>query len=257
MNKKLISLFAACSMVATVSVGLVQTAYAAEPTIRIEVADGETDEQKVLNFYYVTADGPEGVNSIQGNLTFDNDAVTIDSINVTIPNDNNQINKDSGLIMFTAYEGTKSDDGSFATVNVTVPTDVDIKATFTLEVFEDTDYTDYTEDIVAVNATIPKKAAPAPAREFSANKDEAASFSTDDGYDANMVAAKYTLTIENGSYDLADAAYNGNTSEAITAADGSAVASTVITGAPTAEAVVFVVINGTADLAELDNVVFE
>jgi len=256
MNKKLISLFAACSMVATVSVGLVQTAYAAEPNVRIEVTDGATDTQKVLTFYY---EGAEGMNSLQGELSFEGGDVTIDALTVTINAKYKGADKDSAVLYFAEEEdgGASSEDGSFATATITVPGDVDITANFEVQAFENADFEDFTDDIGTVSVTIPKKADPTPAREFSATKGDTASFSTDDGYDANMVAAQYTLTIENGSYDLADAKYNGASSKGITAADGSAVASTVITGAPSAEAIVFVVIEGTSDLAELDNVVFE
>ena len=161
MNKKLISLFAACSMVATVSVGLVQTAYAAEPNVRIEVTDGATDTQKVLTFYY---EGAEGMNSLQGELSFEGGEVTIDALTVTINAKYTGADKDSAVLYFAEEEdgGASSEDGSFATATITVPGDVDITANFEVQAFENADFEDYTDDIGTVSVVIPKKAAEEP-----------------------------------------------------------------------------------------------
>ena len=164
MKKRILALFAACSMITTAAAGLVQTAYAAgEPNIRIEVADGDTDTQKVLTFFYDVADGVDGVNTIQGKLSFDNSGVTINSINVTIDTPSSDFivnnNPSTGLISFTHAYGTSSADGSFAIVNITVPEGADdITASFALETFEDTEYDEHAGNIGTVTATIPKKA---------------------------------------------------------------------------------------------------
>ena len=165
MKKRILALFAACSMITTAVAGLVQTAYAAgEPNIRIEVADGDTDTQKVLTFFYDVADGVDGVNTIQGKLSFDNSDVAINSINVTIDTPSSDFivnnNPSTGLISFTHAYGTSSADGSFAIVNITVPEGADdITASFALETFEDTEYDEHAGNIGTVTATIPKKAA--------------------------------------------------------------------------------------------------
>lgn len=156
MKKKFIALFAACSMITTAVAGLVQTAYADDDPIRIEVSDGATDTEKVLTFYY----GPEdGVNMIEGYLTLNNGA-TIDSaaITISIPAGmGDQVAKtDDGHIMCLTYadDPLTSADKSFATATITVPGDVDVTASFSFEMFDsvDNDFSD------TVNVTIPKKA---------------------------------------------------------------------------------------------------
>jgi hypothetical protein len=254
MKKKLIAIFAACTMITTAFAGM--TAYAAGPdgqNVRIEVSDGATDEQKVLTFYY---EGAELMNAIQGTLSFEGGEVTINSINVTIANDATQNDTGTGIFFFTSNDGTSSADGSFATVNITVPTDADITANFELEVWEDVNFDDYTSDIGTVSVVIPKKAAPEPEVEVTKTVENSAAFTVAEGYDNDMVVGKVTVTIK-GSYDLKDATYNQNKGT-VTDAEGNAVDSTVITGGSEGtDVLVFVVINGVDDVAELDNVVFE
>lgn len=154
MKKKLISLIAASSMIATASLGLVQTAYAADPNVRIEVADGADATKKVLTFYY---EGADLMNAIQGTLSFNDAEVTIDSITVTIANDSTQNDVGTGIFFFTSNDGTSSSDGSFATVNITIPENKDITASFELEVWENSDFEDYASDIGTVTAVVSQK----------------------------------------------------------------------------------------------------
>lgn len=155
MKKKVLALFAVCSMITTVSAGVVQTAYAADPTVRIDVSDGASDTQKILTFYY---EGVDELLDIQGTLTFSGGAVSIDSYTITIDCDNSQANKNTGVLYFTSDYGTSSNDGSFATATITVPGDVDITANFAVKDFEDTNWDNYGSDIGTVSVTIPKKA---------------------------------------------------------------------------------------------------
>ena len=258
MKKKLIALFAACSMIATASVGLVQTVYADGVSVRIDVTDGATDEQKVLNFYY---EGVNGLASLMANLTFSGGAVTIDSYDITVPIDDGTANKTDGSIWLSnandSTHGASSDDGKFATATVTVPTDVDITVSFAVTEFYDGDYwDDYTAEVGTVTATIPKKAAPEPEVEVTKTVEDSAAFTVAEGYDNDMVVGKVTVTIK-GSYDLKNATYNQQTGT-VTDAEGNAVDNTVITGgAAGTDVLVFVVINGATDVAELNNVVFE
>ena len=67
------------------------------------------------------------------------------------------------------------------------------------------------------------------------------------------VVGKINLTVD-GSINLADATYGGNKAQAITDMNDQDLADTVITDA---DVLLFVVINGTTDVAELDKVVFE
>jgi len=161
MKKKLITLFVACAMVATASVGLVQTAYAAEPNVRIEVADGATDTQKVLTFYY---EGFENMNAIQGELSFAGGEVTIESATLTIVAHYGSADKESGVIWFAEDEdgGTSTEDRSFATATITVPDDADITVNFEVQAFENSDFETFEEEIGTVSVTIPKKAAEEP-----------------------------------------------------------------------------------------------
>lgn len=160
MKKKLITLLAACSMIATASVGLVQTAYADGITVRMEVSDGATDDQKILTFYY---DGADSTYMLEGYLSFDNDNVTIDSSEITIavPAGNGDKNADTttGQLMYTTYldDPLTSADKSFARATITVPTDVDVTASFRVEVMSDGEWN--MPDPFTVTATIPKKAA--------------------------------------------------------------------------------------------------
>ena len=255
MKKKLIALFAACSMITAVSAGLIQTAYAADPNVRIEVSDGETDTQKILTFYY---EGFDAMNAVQGTLSFEGGEVTIDSAALTIEAHYGAADKDSGVIYFAEDEdgGTSSADGSFATATITVPGDVDITVNFEVEAFENSDFDTFEDQIGTVSVVIPKKAAPEPEVEVTKAVEDSAAFTVAEGYDNDMVVGKVTVTIK-GSYDLKNATYNQNKGT-VTDAEGNAVDNTVITGgAAGTDVLVFVVINGATDVAELDNVVFE
>lgn len=154
MKKKLISLIAASSMIATASLGLVQTAYAADAGVSIGVADGSSETQKVLTFYY---EGVSAMVALGGTLTLSDG--TIDSVQITIPNDNPQADKNTGFIGFASFqdEGTSSADGSFATATITVPTDKDVTVTYTPNAFTDVDWNDY--DVAPASVVIQKKAA--------------------------------------------------------------------------------------------------
>lgn len=158
MKKKLLAMFAACSMITALSAGVVQVAYATDANVRIEVADGDTDTQKILTFYY---EGVEAVNALQGTLSFTGGTVTIDSANITIPGVYPGVNKNTGIIGFSSLTGGDSSaDGSFATATITVPIDVDITANYEVTAFEDSNYDQYV--IGTVSVTIPKKSAPIP-----------------------------------------------------------------------------------------------
>ena len=167
MKKKLIALFAACSMIVTAAAGLVQTAYAAEPGLKIEVADGATDTQKVLTFYY---EGINGFSYFDGVLSFDNNDVVIDSAEVTLSfatgmgDTASEISADKKTVQlgFSYYDdgGVSSEDGSFATVTITVPEGEDVTANYACDGYADEAWNMF--DATTVSVTIPKKAAPIP-----------------------------------------------------------------------------------------------
>ena len=164
MKKKLIALFAACSMIVTAAAGLVQTAYAAEPGLKIEVADGATDTQKVLTFYY---EGINGFSYFDGVLSFDNNDVVIDSAEVTLSfatgmgDTASEISADKKTVQlgFSYYDdgGVSSEDGSFATVTITVPEGEDVTANYACDGYADEVWNMF--DATTVSVTIPKKAA--------------------------------------------------------------------------------------------------
>lgn len=165
MKKKLITLFAACSMITTAGAGLVQTAYAADAAIRVEVADGESENQKVLTYYY---ENIEGIMDAQ--FYFDiEEGVTIDAVAITVSGQDNDagIEFDDVIQLQYAYyilsDGGKkiaSEDGSFITATITVPEDKDITAILTIDSFRDSAGTNC--DIDPVEVVIPKKSAPTP-----------------------------------------------------------------------------------------------
>jgi hypothetical protein len=155
MKKKLLALFAACSMITTVSAGLVQTAYAADPNVRIEVADGSSDSEKILRLYYEGIE--EDVLDMEGKLSFTGGAVTIKNYTRTI-GDSGSVNKTTGKILWASDDGVSYTDGYFATATITIPTDVDITVKFQVQVLEDANYYDYADDIGTVSTVIPKKA---------------------------------------------------------------------------------------------------
>lgn len=161
---------------------------------------------------------------------------------------------------------TLNADGLILTITFTLKENISEDVTITLNdecIVDDLEY--YAEDLetdpsyvtLGFNDVVIKAPAPPAQREFNADLAGSQAFSTVDNYDKDMVVGQYTLTIKNGSYDLANAKYNNNASKAITDAEGNAVASTIITGDPEASAIVFVVLEGTDDVADLDNVVFE
>ena len=199
------------------------------------------------------------MNSLQGTLTFTGGTVTIDSAAIKIAAKYTGADKDSAVFYFAEEEdgGASSADGSFATATITIPENTDITAFFELEAYENSDFEDLTPYIGTISAVVSTKSNPPAQREFNADLAGSQAFSTVDNYDKDMVVGQYTLTIKNGSYDLANAKYNNNASKAVTDAEGNAVASTIITGDPEASAIVFVVLEGTDDVADLDNVVFE
>lgn len=172
MNKKFISLFAACSMITTVVAGLVQTAYADDVGVSVVVSEGSSANEKVLTFKY---EGVESLTSIQGyfdlwddddnNLVDDIGSVTVDSFVLTVV-DAQYKEADPELRSFYATESRNnrtisSDDHSFATATITVPGDIDIKLEFVVQKFKDGLGVSYSVDPVYV--TIPKKSAPIPA----------------------------------------------------------------------------------------------
>ena len=260
MKKKLIALFAACSMIATASVGLVQTAYADDaPNLSIVVTDGATDNEKVLTFYYDC----EGTFTFQGTLSFAGGDVTIDSVEVPLTYPSGMGDKAQEIAddkktanIGLAYYGDDpltTADKSFAIANVTVPGDVDITANFEVEFFTDENW-GYYDGIGTITATIPAKASePETPATVDASVEESKAFVDKNDETKCAVVGKINLTVD-GSINLADATYGGNKAQAITDMNDQDLADTVITDA---DIILFVVINGTTDVAELSNVVFE
>jgi len=165
MNKKIVALFAAFSMIATASVGLVQTAYAADASIRVEVADGAAENEKVLTYYYENIDG---IMDAQFYLDVV-EGVTINGVTITVSGQDNDCGvefDDETQLPYAYYilsNGGKkiaSDDGAFLTATITVPGDKDVTVTLTPDAFRDDAGTNY--DIAPVEVTIPKKSAPIP-----------------------------------------------------------------------------------------------
>lgn len=164
MKKKLLALFAACSMITTAAAGLVQTAYAADPNVRIEYTDGDTDTQKILNFYY---EGVDALTAFGGTYSFSSNDVTVDSGSVTLTYNLGikEFDTENCYISFSTFDdgGSSSADGLFATATITVPSDVDVTVELEVDSFTDAEEDDYEDEIGTVSVVIPKKSAPIPA----------------------------------------------------------------------------------------------
>jgi hypothetical protein len=243
MKKKLIALFAACSMITTAVAGLVQTAYADGANVRIEVSDGTSDTEKVLTFYY---EGVDGVNTIEGTLTFTGGDVTINSGTITIANDMGEVVPDEGYVGFTSFDGTSSVDGSFATVTVTVPGDADITVAYALEGFEDIDFETYEDEIGTVYATIPANSSdPVPAAVSAVQKQDSVN---GEGIYAEQTADVYAVELAAND-------------DVVTGVDvvfdpdhkGTLMFDTEITGGSVVFAVILANVSGVASLPSLDD----
>ena len=102
---------------------------------------------------------------------------------------------------------------------------------------------------IKVSYTVPLK--------VEASVEEKDAFTVAGGYDNDMVVGMLHVTVKNGTYDLKDAKYN-QTQGTVTDTDGNTPAKTEITGdANGTSVVVFAVLKGVDDVAELNNVVFE
>ena len=274
MKKKLLALFAACSVITTAAAGLVQTAYATEPGVRIGVADGTTDTQKIITLYY---EGVDAMISITGQLTFTGGTVTINKLSVTIPNDSAQADKNNGSLYFSSYEdeGTSTDDGAFAQAVVTVPGDVDITASFEIKdfteySFEAEDWVEYGNTLGTVSTVIPKKEAPTeaptaapteapteaptaaptevPQPVVAKSVEKANAFTKDGGYDDDVVVGTIQLDVTGAAIDLTKATYKGNKptkvdGENVTTFQGSALITVIINGETSTDALNQVVFN--------------
>jgi hypothetical protein len=198
MKKKLIALFAACSMITTAVAGLVQTAYADGAPISVVVSDGATDTEKVLTIYY----NCDGIATFEGYLTFDNPGASVKSTNFTMAYSAGMGDRNSAVfnragdphdgqyqIMICTYgEGEEAEDPmetadkSIATVTVNVPGDVDVVASLALEVVEERGWSPYAKSTVI--ATIP------------ANKSDTPAAVAENGIEKQDTV--------NGSYELSD-----------------------------------------------------
>ena len=163
MKKKLIALFAACSMITTAAVGLAQTAYAADPGISVVVTDGASANQKVLTYYY---NNMAGIMDSYGYFDVDTTA-TIDSVVLTVSGlDCEADKKDTDDVPYGYFiignggKAITSDDNSFLIVTMTVPEGEEVETTLTMESFRDSDGTNYTFDPIVekVSATPPEPA---------------------------------------------------------------------------------------------------
>ena len=161
--KRVLSLLAACAVITTSFVGLVQTVYAEGHTVRIVVSDTDTDTQKTLKFYY-EGTGEDGLLAFGANLSIsEGGTINTFALSGVAP----EIKGSSGLgnLWFAGKdgEGVSSSDGELATATVTVPTDKD--TTVSLEVYQfvdSEDWEEYKDEVGTVSVTIPKKSASEP-----------------------------------------------------------------------------------------------
>lgn len=161
MKKRVLSLLAACAVITTSFVGLIQTAYAEGHAVRIVVSDTDADTQKTVKFYY-EGTGADGLIAFGANLTISAGA-TIDTFALSAVNPAYKGSSGLGNLWFSDDNGAPSADGEFATATVTVPTDKDTIVSLEVYQFADSeDWEDYKDEVGTVSVTIPKKSAPIP-----------------------------------------------------------------------------------------------
>lgn len=269
MKKKLIALVAACSMISTIAMGLVQTAYAADPAIRVEVTEGATANQKVLTYYY---ENISGILDAQGYFDID-DGVTIDDCVLSIGgkyNDSGAVEADVetgdpayGYFMISdGGKAVSTADGSFLTVTITVPGDADVAVMLTIDSFRDADGNNCS--FAPIETTIEKASSGGGETTVTVTPTVAESKAFEDVDDPSdcAVVGKVELEITGGAYVFNSEKITYGTTGAhptVTdlndnALDDEAV-NTLIASAT--DLIVYIVINGTTDVAELDNVIFE
>lgn len=159
MKKRVLSLLAACAVITTSFVGLVQNVYAEGHNVRITVSDTDTETEKTLKFYY-EGTGADGLVSFNADLSI-SEGGTINTFALSAVNPAYKGTSGLGNLWFSDDNGAASADGEFATATVTVSTDKDITVSLKVnEFFDSDDWEDYSTEVGTVQVVIPAKSTP-------------------------------------------------------------------------------------------------